>query len=463
MQKRILIGVAATAALMSFAVGCEKQEPTAEGQPQTQAQAPAAPAGVESDVVSLPPPPKDSDTVASVGDKTLTYGELNKQVDEMIDASAKLYGQQIPSEQLPQAKQMFRRQLTQQFVIENVLAQAAAAAGVTVDDAFRAEKTKELEAKQGQKVEDLIKTFPLGEARAKQMLENQWLELKLLETVVFPKATVSDDEVKAELDKIAAQTKLVDDEMASYAKQVAEGTATFEDLVKANSLVKNAIPVPEDQLARMFPDKAAQDAIAETKDGGVTKVLDLQGARGLFKIVKRTPAKKADDAAAKAKAEGLLARLQKGEDFAKLAQENSDCPSGQRGGDLSPFGKGQMVKEFEDAAFAQPIGEIGPLVKTKFGYHIIKVTARDEQAGTATASHILVMSQDTPATVELLPLIKQVPMQIDEKALREEMTEARKREAALKFFEEQKRALKVACPLFPELGATPEAAAPAAQ
>lgn len=466
MQKRIVIGVAATAALMASVMGCEKSEPAAEGAaPQTQEQAPAAAAaGVESDVVAMPPPPKDTDTVAQVGDAILTYGALNKQVDEMIEASKKLYGQDIPSEQLPQAKQLFRRQMTQQFIVENVLAQAAKAAGVTVDDAFRAEKTKELEARQGQKLEDLLKSFPLGEEKARAMLENQFLEQKLLETKVFPTVKVSDEEIQAELDKVAAQTKLVSDEMAGYAKQLADGSATFEDLVKANSLVKSATTFPADQLPQMFPDKAAQEALASVKEGGVTGVLDIPGAKAIFKVVKRTPAKPADEAAAKAKAEELRARLIKGEDFAKLAQENSDCPSGQRGGDLPPFSKGDMVKPFEDAAFSQKIGEIGPVVKTDFGYHIIKVTARDEKAGTATASHILIDARAKPASVELLPLIKQAPMPIDAKTLRDQLTEQRKREAAMNFFNEQKRALKVSCPLFPELGAAPEQPkAPAAQ
>lgn len=58
--------------------------------------------------------------------------------------------------------------------------------------------------------------------------------------------------------------------------------------------------------------------------------------------------------------------------FAKLAQEKSECPSGRRGGDLGWFGRGKMVREFEKAAFELKKGEVSPLVRTEFGWHIIK-------------------------------------------------------------------------------------------
>jgi peptidyl-prolyl cis-trans isomerase C len=71
-------------------------------------------------------------------------------------------------------------------------------------------------------------------------------------------------------------------------------------------------------------------------------------------------------------ANAALERLNKGEKFANLAQLVSLCPSKKRGGDLGTFTRGKMVKEFENAAFCLEKGQLSPIVKTQFGYHIIK-------------------------------------------------------------------------------------------
>ena len=70
----------------------------------------------------------------------------------------------------------------------------------------------------------------------------------------------------------------------------------------------------------------------------------------------------------------LKEEIKSGEDFAKAAKNHSLCPSGQNGGDLGYFSKGQMVKEFEDAAFSMKKGEISNPIKTQFGYHLIYLT-----------------------------------------------------------------------------------------
>ena len=80
----------------------------------------------------------------------------------------------------------------------------------------------------------------------------------------------------------------------------------------------------------------------------------------------------------KEECEGLKSKIEGGADFADIAKQHSQCPSGQSGGALGEFAPGQMVKEFDDVVFSAEIKQTHGPVQTQFGYHLIEITSRED-------------------------------------------------------------------------------------
>ncbi len=74
----------------------------------------------------------------------------------------------------------------------------------------------------------------------------------------------------------------------------------------------------------------------------------------------------------------LKTQIENGADFDALAKEHSKCPSGRDGGMLGSFGRGQMVREFDEVVFSAEVNKVQGPVKTQFGYHLILITSRDD-------------------------------------------------------------------------------------
>jgi peptidyl-prolyl cis-trans isomerase D len=141
--------------------------------------------------------------------------------------------------------------------------------------------------------------------------------------------------------------------------------ATIDYVMLDLAVVKKGIPVPEEDLRKYYTENASRYTAAEERRA---RHILIKAEKDAAPDIKQK---------AKARAEALLAEVRKNPAaFADLAQKNSDDPgSATQGGDLDFFGRGAMVKPFEDAAFAMKPGEISNVVESDFGYHVIKLEA----------------------------------------------------------------------------------------
>ena len=141
--------------------------------------------------------------------------------------------------------------------------------------------------------------------------------------------------------------------------------ASIEYVLLDLSVIKKSIPVPEEDLRKYYAENASRYTAAEERRA---RHILINAAKDAAPDIKQK---------AKARAEALLAEARKNPGgFAELASKNSeDTGSASQGGDLDYFGRGAMVKPFEDAVFAMKVGEISNLVESDFGYHVIKLDA----------------------------------------------------------------------------------------
>lgn len=186
-----------------------------------------------------------------------------------------------------------------------------------------------------------------------------------------------------------ASTKEVDEQIAEISTRI-PGGASFEEYAKSAGVDINRIKsqIADDTKIRKLIDKVTVDvakpeaeAVKKYFDEHPEEFSDSETVTASHILVATQGITEAAELAAKKKqAEELLASVtgEEAKPFEEVASEHSDCPSKQQGGDLGQFERGQMVSEFETAAFSQKVGEVGGLVETQFGYHIIKVTDKTE-------------------------------------------------------------------------------------
>lgn len=194
---------------------------------------------------------------------------------------------------------------------------------------------------------------------------DQLVEMRLLEQEAAARnIKATDAEVAQGIDEMKKQAPSAE----AFAKALASRKLTEADL---RAEARQRLAVDKLLTAEVEPKAAVTDAdIAEFYKKNPQFFMQPEAVRASHILLKAdTPEAKT---AARTKADELLTQIKGGADFAALAKQHSNDGSAASGGDLGFFPRGQMVKPFEDAAFALKPGEVSPVVETEFGYHIIK-------------------------------------------------------------------------------------------
>jgi peptidyl-prolyl cis-trans isomerase C len=231
--------------------------------------------------------------------------------------------------------------------------------GVDIPSAELERAIRNLEANVGQQV-PAERRSEIYRGILDQLIDQRLLELEAATRNI--KAT--DAEITAGIDEMKKQAPSAE----AFAKALASRKLTEADL---RAEARQRLSVDKLLTTEIEPKAAVTEAdIADFYKKNPQFFMQPEAVRASHILLKAdTPEAKV---AAKAKAEDLLKQIRAGADFAALAKQHSNDGSAASGGDLGFFPRGQMVKPFEDAAFALKPGEVSNVVESEFGYHIIK-------------------------------------------------------------------------------------------
>ena len=340
-----------------------------------------------------------SEVLAEVEGEPITVRQFQRRYNAQLQAYRNAYGSQMNEQLLRQLG--IEQQILQQMVDEEAIVAEARRQGFAVNDVEVRERILSLPAFQENG------RF-IGEARYRQMLQlnnpplttsefedslRRALLIDKLQSAVTGWMSVSDAEVAEEFrhrnekvklevvpltaDAFRGQVTVSDPDLSGYFDKnkeqyrIAEKRRIRYALVDVDQ-VRQQVVVPQADLEAFYKQNSAQYTSPE----------QISASHILFKLEGK------DEAAVRKQAEAVLKRAQSGEDFAALAKQFSeDDSNNSNGGSLGEFGRGTMVPEFDQAAFALKPGQISDLVKTSFGFHIIKLE-KHQPGGTRTLAEV---------------------------------------------------------------------------
>lgn len=327
-----------------------------------------------------------TDTVAVVNGEKIRADEFRRSYQQQLQAYRSAYGGNMSEQLLRQLG--IEQQILQQLVDEHAALVEANRLGLTVSDAEVAQRIYAIPAFQENGA------F-IGQARYQQVLASQnpplstsefeenvrrGLLLEKLRATVTEWLAVSDQELQDEYRRRNDKVKLavIAFSADSFRPDV---SVTDADVAAYFEAHQEEFRIPEKRKVRyaMVDIEGLRSKIAVTPadlerayNERIDQFTTPEQVRASH-ILLKTEGK--DDAAVKARAEDLLRQARGGADFGDLARRHSeDDSNAKNGGDLDYFGRGRMVNEFDAAVFGMEVGQISDLVKTQFGYHIIKLT-----------------------------------------------------------------------------------------
>jgi len=333
-----------------------------------------------------------SDTIAKVEGHEITAGEFRRTYQAQLQAYRSAYGANLNDQLLKQLG--IEQQILQQMVDERAALAEAERLGITVSD---------------EEVRQRIVAMPafqenggfIGEQRYQQLLRMQrppmmpsefetnvrrGLTVEKLRASLTDWLSVPDKELEEVYRRRNDKIKLA---VVTFNADSFRGQATASDADVASYFEghKDDFKIPEKRKIRyVLLDVEAMRAKVVVPPADIEKAYNssieqyttpeqVRASHILLKTEGKT------DADVKAKAEAILKQAKAGADFAELAKKNSeDDSNAKNGGDLDYFGRGRMVPEFDQAVFAMQPGQISDLVKTQYGYHIIKLVDKKNAA-----------------------------------------------------------------------------------
>ncbi len=327
--------------------------------------------------------------VAKVGDQRITQAEFNEALRRQQEQVRQLLGNQADASTLDNPE--IRAVVLDRMIRQRMLVEQAAREGIVVPDGELQKLLLDIpEFREGgafsmARYEEFLKTRRRTAVQFENELRADLMAQRLgdayMGTAIVPTAAADrlarlrDQKREVSLSVINAEQFLDQIKLDPNAARQFYDSHQAEFQIPEKARVQYLVLSPETLLSQVTVSEEEARAFYQQNLSRFQKPEERQASHILINVDKTaTPEARS---AAKAKIENLFAQLrQRPDSFAALAKANSqDTGSASKGGDLGSFGRGMMVKPFEDAAFGLKVGGIAGPVETEFGYHIIKVTA----------------------------------------------------------------------------------------